>query len=72
MRDFKRQLATGLGSIGVEDTTRGRRPHLPCAICGRMRPVSTATKSKSVSYCSDCRIQEHQLIKMWEARDEAD
>lgn len=72
MRTFLRQLATGLGGIGVEDTTRGRRPHLPCAICGRMRPVSSNTMLKSVSYCSDCRIQERQLIKMWEARDEAD
>lgn len=67
-----RHLATGLGGIALTEMGTGRRPHLPCAICGRMRPVSTTTKGKPVSYCSDCRIQERELIKMWEARDATD
>lgn len=67
-----RHLATGLGGIAMAEYAAGRRPQLPCAICGRMRPVSTTTKGKPVSYCSDCRIQERDLIKMWEANDAAD
>lgn len=67
-----RHLATGLGGIGLTDLAAGRRPHLPCAICGRVRPVSGLTKGKPVSYCSDCRIQERELIKMWEANDATD
>jgi hypothetical protein len=66
-----RHLATGLGGIGQEDLSRGRRPRKVCGICGRITPVSSKIKSSgSVSYCHDCRVQERALIEMWEVADD--
>lgn len=68
MRD-QRHLATGLGGLGVVDTSKGRHPRSMCPLCGRTRRVRHSGRG---AYCNDCRAQESALIAKWENEDGTD